>query len=163
MFSNCTLLLFISMSCTNFDLIGLFSKDCSLLLRQNLTVPSLPTSTSAQVDSKRERMVPPTWWDLKVAHANQFCSFCQVGNIKHELMHALGFSVQLYGFFRNGRGEPRTARNAAGRPPLHSKYVMHTSNPGNFQGISCTWLAQRLWGGWWGRAGKLPADRWVAF
>ena len=36
-------------------------------------------------------------------------------------MHALGFSVQLYGFFRNGRGEPRTARNAAGRPPLHSK------------------------------------------
>ena len=41
-------------------------------------------------------------------------------------MHALGFSVQLYGFFRNGRGEPRTARNAAGRPPLHSKYGAST-------------------------------------
>ena len=174
MFSNCTLLLFISMSCTNFDLIGLFSKDCSLLLRQNLTVPSLPTSTSAQVDSKRERMVPPTWWDLKVAHVNQFCYFYQVGNIKHELMHALGFSVQLYGFFRNGRGEPRTARNAAGRPPLHSKYGASTHAAFlvglcyhlwliTFQGISCTWLAQTQWGGWWGRAGKLLAVRWVAF
>ena len=73
--------------------------------------------------------------------ATKFVLICQVGNIKHELMHALGFSVQLYGFFRNGRGEPRTARNAAGRPPLHSKYgastqaacwVMHISIPGNF-------------------------------
>ena len=50
-----------------------------------------------------------------------------VDNMKHELLHAIGFSVQLYAFFRDGRGRPRTPRNRAGKPPLHGKYFLYVA------------------------------------
>jgi hypothetical protein len=51
-----------------------------------------------------------------------------VDNIKHELLHALGFSVQLNAFFRDGRGKPRTPHGRSGKPPLHGKYFLHVAS-----------------------------------
>ena len=49
-------------------------------------------------------------------------------NIKHELLHVLGFSVKLYAFFRDRAGKPRTQRRSDGSPPLHSKYFLHIAD-----------------------------------
>ena len=49
-------------------------------------------------------------------------------NIKHELLHILGFSVKLFAFFRDRRGNPRTRRNNLGKPPLHRKYYLHVAD-----------------------------------
>ncbi|XP_067929056.1 leishmanolysin-like peptidase [Watersipora subatra] len=40
-----------------------------------------------------------------------------VATIKHEILHALGFSLNLYGFYRDAAGEPLTNRTAAGNRP----------------------------------------------
>jgi leishmanolysin-like peptidase len=42
-----------------------------------------------------------------------------LSTVKHEILHALGFSVSLYAFYRDGRGEPRTKRTETGKPPLN--------------------------------------------
>ncbi|CAI4228856.1 unnamed protein product [Auanema sp. JU1783] len=39
-----------------------------------------------------------------------------VSTVKHELLHALGFSVGLFAFFRDEYGKPRTKRNSYGKP-----------------------------------------------
>lgn len=39
-----------------------------------------------------------------------------VSTIKHEILHALGFSAGLYAFFRDENGRPRTPRNRHNRP-----------------------------------------------
>lgn len=39
--------------------------------------------------------------------------------IKHELLHALGFSSSLFAFFRDKDGEPLTEREADGKPPIN--------------------------------------------
>lgn len=36
--------------------------------------------------------------------------------VKHEILHALGFSAGLYAFFRDSQGNPLTERNDYGRP-----------------------------------------------
>ena len=36
--------------------------------------------------------------------------------MKHEILHALGFSVSLYAYFRDENGEPLTLRNRNGKP-----------------------------------------------
>merc|ERR1712066_1089143 len=51
-----------------------------------------------------------------------------VDNIKHELLHVLGFSVKLYAFFRDRAGNPRTRRGRDGQPPLHSRYYLHVAD-----------------------------------
>ena len=38
--------------------------------------------------------------------------------MRHELLHALGFSASLYAFYRDKKGNPRTARDDRGNPPL---------------------------------------------
>ena len=38
--------------------------------------------------------------------------------IRHELLHALGFSASLYAFFRDENGQPRTPRDEIGKPPI---------------------------------------------
>lgn len=46
-----------------------------------------------------------------------------LSTVKHEILHALGFSVSLYAFFRDEKGEPRTPRRPdTGKPPLNEKY-----------------------------------------
>ncbi|MFH4975951.1 hypothetical protein AB6A40_002660 [Gnathostoma spinigerum] len=39
-----------------------------------------------------------------------------ISTVKHEILHALGFSAGLYAFFRDDNGEPRTKRNRYGKP-----------------------------------------------
>ena len=46
-----------------------------------------------------------------------------VGALSAKLLHALGFSVQLYAFFRDGRGRPRTPQDWTGKPPLHGTNI----------------------------------------
>lgn len=47
-----------------------------------------------------------------------------LSTVKHEILHALGFSVSLYAFFRNDDGTPRTPRKPdTGKPYLNEKYV----------------------------------------
>ncbi|XP_044018752.1 leishmanolysin-like peptidase isoform X2 [Aphidius gifuensis] len=49
-----------------------------------------------------------------------------LSTVKHEILHALGFSVSLYAFYRNENGEPRTPRRTeTGKPPLNEKLQTH--------------------------------------
>ena len=50
-----------------------------------------------------------------------------VDNLKHKPLNSLGFSVQIYAFFRDGRGKPRTPRGRSGKPPLHGKYLLYVA------------------------------------
>ncbi|GAB6031085.1 hypothetical protein CHUAL_007896 [Chamberlinius hualienensis] len=42
-----------------------------------------------------------------------------ISTVKHEMLHALGFSVSLYAFYRDKNGKPLTERGANGKPPLN--------------------------------------------
>ncbi|RZC41773.1 leishmanolysin-like peptidase, partial [Asbolus verrucosus] len=45
-----------------------------------------------------------------------------LSTVKHEILHALGFSVSLYAFYRDAEGEPLTRRRSdTGKPPLDEK------------------------------------------
>jgi leishmanolysin-like peptidase len=45
-----------------------------------------------------------------------------LSTVKHEILHALGFSVSLYAFFRDENGEPRSPRKPdTGKPYLNEK------------------------------------------
>ncbi|XP_055902649.1 leishmanolysin-like peptidase isoform X2 [Eupeodes corollae] len=49
-----------------------------------------------------------------------------LSTVKHEILHALGFSVSLYAFFRDEHGEPRTPRKSdTGKPYLNEKLQIH--------------------------------------
>lgn len=54
-----------------------------------------------------------------------------LSTVKHEILHALGFSVSLYAFFRDSEtGKPRTPRKPdTGKPYLNEKYeLIHLIN-----------------------------------
>ncbi|XP_043215094.1 leishmanolysin-like peptidase isoform X2 [Amphibalanus amphitrite] len=42
-----------------------------------------------------------------------------ISTVKHEMLHALGFSVSLYAFFRDKEGNPLTERGETGKPLLN--------------------------------------------
>ena len=44
-----------------------------------------------------------------------------LSTVKHEILHALGFSVSLYAFYRDEHGEPLTPRSSTGKPQLNKK------------------------------------------
>ncbi|XP_026464697.1 leishmanolysin-like peptidase [Ctenocephalides felis] len=49
-----------------------------------------------------------------------------LSTVKHEILHALGFSVSLYAFFRDEFGRPRTPRKTdTGKPYLNEKLQIH--------------------------------------
>ncbi|CAK9806829.1 Leishmanolysin-like peptidase [Anthophora quadrimaculata] len=49
-----------------------------------------------------------------------------LSTVKHEILHALGFSVSLYAFYRDENGEPRTPRRSdTGKPLLNEKLQTH--------------------------------------
>lgn len=41
--------------------------------------------------------------------------------IKHEMLHALGFSSSLFAFFRDKEGKPLTERGEDGKPPINQR------------------------------------------
>jgi leishmanolysin-like peptidase len=44
-----------------------------------------------------------------------------LSTVKHEILHALGFSVSLYAFYRDKDGSPLTPRGDSGKPHLNEK------------------------------------------
>lgn len=49
-----------------------------------------------------------------------------LSTMKHEILHALGFSVSLYAFFRDEQGKPRTPRKPdTGKPYMNEKLQIH--------------------------------------
>ncbi|XP_073817388.1 leishmanolysin-like peptidase, invadolysin [Musca autumnalis] len=49
-----------------------------------------------------------------------------ISTVKHEILHALGFSVSLFAFFRDDDGNPRTPRNPdTGKPHLNEDLQIH--------------------------------------
>lgn len=44
-----------------------------------------------------------------------------LSTVKHEILHALGFSVSLYAFYRDEQGRPLTPRGENGKPVLDEK------------------------------------------
>lgn len=49
-----------------------------------------------------------------------------LSTVKHEILHALGFSVSLYAFYRDETGAPRTPRKPdTGKPYLDEKLQIH--------------------------------------
>nr|XP_034194018.1 leishmanolysin-like peptidase [Osmia lignaria] len=49
-----------------------------------------------------------------------------LSTVKHEILHALGFSASLYAFYRDENGEPRTPRRSdTGKPLLNEKLQTH--------------------------------------
>ncbi|CAH2083494.1 unnamed protein product [Euphydryas editha] len=49
-----------------------------------------------------------------------------LSTVKHEMLHALGFSVSLFGFYRDENGEPLTDRRPdTGNPPLDEELQIH--------------------------------------
>ncbi|XP_014219740.1 leishmanolysin-like peptidase isoform X2 [Copidosoma floridanum] len=48
-----------------------------------------------------------------------------LSTVKHEILHALGFSVSLYAFYRDDQGEPRTKRTETGKPVLNKALQTH--------------------------------------
>lgn len=44
-----------------------------------------------------------------------------LSTVKHEILHALGFSVSLYAFYRDDHGQPLTPRGDNGKPILNEK------------------------------------------
>ncbi|XP_013144532.1 PREDICTED: leishmanolysin-like peptidase isoform X2 [Papilio polytes] len=49
-----------------------------------------------------------------------------LSTVKHEMLHALGFSVSLFGFYRDDNGEPLTERRPdTGDPPLDEELQIH--------------------------------------
>jgi len=41
-----------------------------------------------------------------------------ISTVKHEILHALGFSVSLFGYYRDKNGEPLTKRGKDGKPDV---------------------------------------------
>uniref|UniRef100_A0A6P7H2M7 Leishmanolysin-like peptidase n=1 Tax=Diabrotica virgifera virgifera TaxID=50390 RepID=A0A6P7H2M7_DIAVI len=49
-----------------------------------------------------------------------------LATVKHEILHALGFSISLYAFYRDADGNPLTPRsNETGKPPLNEKLEIY--------------------------------------
>ncbi|XP_069364252.1 leishmanolysin-like peptidase [Maniola hyperantus] len=49
-----------------------------------------------------------------------------LSTVKHEMLHALGFSVSLFGFYRDENGDPLTDRRPdTGNPPLDEELQIH--------------------------------------
>lgn len=44
-----------------------------------------------------------------------------ISTVKHEILHALGFSVSLFAFYRDSKGFPLTPRDEHGKPALNEK------------------------------------------
>ncbi|XP_021940334.1 leishmanolysin-like peptidase [Zootermopsis nevadensis] len=46
-----------------------------------------------------------------------------LSTVKHEILHALGFSVSLYAFYRDEEGNPLTPRGDSGKPHLNERLL----------------------------------------
>lgn len=62
--------------------------------------------------------------------------------LKHELLHALGFSSSLFAFFRDSLGRPRTPRGEDGRPPINEELQVRQWSEATIRPVSRDWLVR---------------------
>jgi len=62
--------------------------------------------------------------------------------LKHELLHALGFSSSLFAFFRDSLGRPRTARDQDGRPPINQELQIRQWSEDTIRPVTRDWLVR---------------------
>ncbi|OQR70536.1 leishmanolysin peptidase-like [Tropilaelaps mercedesae] len=64
-----------------------------------------------------------------------------LSTVKHEVLHALGFSVSLFAFFRDDDGRPITQRSrATGRPEINEELMVHRWNDRIVQSYDVDWV-----------------------
>ncbi|VDK86287.1 unnamed protein product [Litomosoides sigmodontis] len=72
-----------------------------------------------------------------------------LSTVKHEILHALGFSAGLYAFFRDDNGNPRTRRNRYNKPiSLNKDRGYYNWDPSTIQTI--------VRNDWWTAEGMAP-------
>uniref|UniRef100_A0A0R3RHQ4 Leishmanolysin-like peptidase n=1 Tax=Elaeophora elaphi TaxID=1147741 RepID=A0A0R3RHQ4_9BILA len=72
-----------------------------------------------------------------------------LSTVKHEILHALGFSAGLYAFFRDDNGNPRTRRNRYNKPiSLNKDRGYYNWDPSTIQTITRN--------DWWTAEGMVP-------
>lgn len=49
-----------------------------------------------------------------------------LSTVKHEILHALGFSVSLYAYFRDRNGYPLTPRERNGKPSVNKEWAFYS-------------------------------------
>lgn len=47
-----------------------------------------------------------------------------LSTVKHEILHALGFSISLFAFYRDSDGNPLTPREENGKPAQNHRFVL---------------------------------------
>uniref|UniRef100_A0A915CUM6 Leishmanolysin-like peptidase n=1 Tax=Ditylenchus dipsaci TaxID=166011 RepID=A0A915CUM6_9BILA len=72
-----------------------------------------------------------------------------LSTIKHEILHALGFSAGLYAFFRDSNGQPRTKRNRYNRP------ISFNRDRGYYDADDSTILT-KMRTDWWTAENRIP-------
>jgi leishmanolysin-like peptidase len=60
--------------------------------------------------------------------------------VKHELLHALGFSSSLFAFYRDKDGQPLTERGADGKPPINEELQLRQWSDKVVKQVN-TWLS----------------------
>ncbi|XP_028966877.1 leishmanolysin-like peptidase [Galendromus occidentalis] len=63
-----------------------------------------------------------------------------LSTVKHEVLHALGFSVSLFAFFRDDDGNPITPRsNVTGRPDIDEELMVHRWSDRIVRSVEMPW------------------------
>jgi len=63
--------------------------------------------------------------------------------LKHELLHALGFSSSLFAFFRDENGNPRTQRLEDGKPDINLALQVRQWSPKTIINVSRDWKVRK--------------------
>ncbi|XP_037292230.1 leishmanolysin-like peptidase isoform X2 [Manduca sexta] len=76
-----------------------------------------------------------------------------LSTVKHEMLHALGFSVSLFAFYRDDAGEPLTERRPdTGNPPLDEELQIHKWSDRVVRNFTRNWMVR---GGYMQRTFKM--------
>lgn len=110
---------------------GIPDTDFILYVQVDNTIPCLTPDTTAhasycQLESSLDRPIAghinicPNALSTSEAHRSILLT-----TVKHEIIHALGFSSSLFAFYRDDKGNPLTERDASGLPPFNSEYYVY--------------------------------------
>jgi len=62
--------------------------------------------------------------------------------LKHELLHALGFSSSLFAFFRDKNGKPLTKRGEDGKPPINNQLLVRQWSEETIKEVKRDWVVR---------------------
>jgi len=65
-----------------------------------------------------------------------------ISTIRHELLHALGFSASLYAFYRDENGDPRTPRGDSGKPPIDFDLRVRKWSENTIKTVTRPWIVR---------------------